>query len=211
MSYMELGGFAENPGVLDGTKETFNAFNFCLAELYLDAIYSEDFDALGRTDDSLIEKVAYWLNYDGKIGQRIAEDIEKMKKGELITCNNRSFIKAIIENKHVYSARTWLQLGSKDMDLLIFYILNNEDDYISINQFTIGSLGTKEEIIKTLSNIFKYLKNKYDSISNEQEKLEFLKKVRLYLENIKWDISIGQISIKMIDADNFIESCILKK
>lgn len=208
---MDLGGFAENKDVLDGTEESYNAFNYCLAESYLGAIWQEDFEAIGEIDSNFVREISYWLNYDGKSSEEIKDAAKKILTGEIITCNKRTFAKAIISNNQIYNARTWLELGSKDMDLLVFYILNNEDDYNFINRITIGNISTKEKVIEILSNIFKQLKKIYDSINDEQKELEFLKRVKKYLYSIKFDKSIGKISIKMIDSENFIRDCVLKK
>ena len=92
MSYKELGGFAENKDVLDGTEETYNSFNYCLAELYLDAIWSEDFEAIGDVDKYLIQNVAHWLTYDSKIAKEIKDAGKNILTGEIITCNNRQLL-----------------------------------------------------------------------------------------------------------------------
>ena len=96
----ELGGFAENEDAIDGTKEDFYAFNYCLANDYYVAIVSEDFESIvGDTDKylidiDLIDDICKWLNYDGEIGKDIEDDIEKIKDGTIITCNNRTFYEA---------------------------------------------------------------------------------------------------------------------
>ena len=41
---LELGGFAENPRVIDGDQRDFEAYNFCLAENYYHAFLEEDFE-----------------------------------------------------------------------------------------------------------------------------------------------------------------------
>ncbi len=91
MSSFELGGFAEDPDVIDGTQEEFNAFNWCLACDYYDAILGEDFEALGEelnhlgTWIDLIDNVCNWLNYDGEIGKDIKDDLNKLLDGTIIT------------------------------------------------------------------------------------------------------------------------------
>lgn len=209
MSYKELGGFAENKDVLDGTEETYRSFNYCLAELYLDAIWSEDFEAIGEADRYLIGSVSYWLTYDSKIAKEIKEAGKKILTGEIITCNNRQFIYAIITKNQVFHAKTWLDLGSKNIDLIVYYILNSEDDYDFINCITTNS--SKEKVIEMISSIIKKLNELYSSITDPKEEKEFLEKVKNYLYNIRWDKSIGQISIKEIDQDDFIKDHVLSK
>lgn len=209
MSYKELGGFAENKDVLDGTEETYNSFNYCLAELYLDAIWSEDFEAIGEADKYLISNVAHWLTYDSKIAKEIKDAGKNILTGEIITCNNRQFIYSIIAKNQVSCARTWLDLGSKNTDLIVYYILNNEDDYDFINHITTNN--SKEKVIEILSDIFKKLNEIYRLITNKVKEKEFLKKVKDYLYNIRWDKSIGQINIEEIDQDDFIKAHVLNK
>ena len=115
MNPCELGGFAENPNVIDGTEEDYNAFNFCLAYDYYVAIINEDFDSLGEdlnnigTWYDLMDKVGYWLNYDGEIGFGIRNDIRqtirKIYYGTIITYKDRTFIEACFENN-------WNELGN---------------------------------------------------------------------------------------------------
>lgn len=209
MSYKELGGFAENKDVLDGTEETYNSFNYCLAELYLDAIWSEDFEAIGNVDKYLIRNIAYWLSYDSKIAKNIKEDSKKILTGEIITCNNRQFIYAIIAKNQISHAKTWLDLGSKNIDLIVYYILNSEDDYDFINCITTNN--SREKVIEMLSSIIRKLNEIYCLITDKVKEKEFLEKVKNYLYNIRWDKSIGQISIKEIDQDDFIKEHVLSK
>lgn len=209
MSYKELGGFAENKYVLDGTEETYNSFNNCLAELYLDAIWSEDFEAIGDVDKYLIRNVAHWLTYDSKIAKKIKDAGKNILTGEIITCNNRQFIYAIIAKNQVSHAKTWLDLGSKNIDLIIYYILNSEEDYDFINNITTND--SREKVIENLSNIFKKMNEIYCSITDKIKEKEFLEKVKNYLYNIRWDKSIGQISFKEIDQDDFIKEHVLSK
>ena len=75
--YNELGGFAEGPEVVDGNWE---AFNFCLAECYLQAMGEEDWEALGHMDEDLVNDIARWLNYDGVIGKDRINIIKNIPK-----------------------------------------------------------------------------------------------------------------------------------
>lgn len=56
-SIYELGGFAIEPGDIDGTEDEFNAFNLCLAEEYFYAMKDEDFELLGDMDLDLVHKI----------------------------------------------------------------------------------------------------------------------------------------------------------
>ena len=90
--------------VIEGTKEEFNAYNWCLACEYYNAIIGEDFASLGECLNNLriwkdfIGDVCNWLNYDGEIGKDIEDDLEKLRDGTIITCNDRTFIQACYEH-----------------------------------------------------------------------------------------------------------------
>ena len=104
MSSIELGGFAENPNVIDGTKEEFIAFNYCLAEDYYYAVLNEDFDSLGEglndgyTWHEIMSQVCYWLNYNGEIGKDKQDYFDKLRNGTILTVNDRTFIDASKEH-----------------------------------------------------------------------------------------------------------------
>ena len=100
MNQNKLGGFAEDLTAIDGTEEDFNAFNYCLACDYCDAVIGEDFDGLGEDLNDgvawhyIMSDVCYWLNYDGEIGKNLEEEFPKLYNGTVITYNNRTFIEA---------------------------------------------------------------------------------------------------------------------
>lgn len=101
---IELGGFAETPEVIDGTEEDFNAFNWCLACDYYEAVVGEDFDSLGEVLNdvynwhALMGDVCIWMNYDGEIGKDKKDEYPKLYNGTILTYNNRTFIEAAREH-----------------------------------------------------------------------------------------------------------------
>lgn len=101
---IELGGFAESPDAIDGTEEEFNAFNYCLAEDYYDAVLGEDFEGLGEVLNDglawcdLMHTVCDWLNYDGVIGESLKDNFTKLCDGTITTCKHRTFIEAAREH-----------------------------------------------------------------------------------------------------------------
>ena len=103
-SFSELGGFAESPDVIDGDEDDFNAFNYCLACEYYNAVLGEDFESLGsalndeRTWEDTMSTVISWLNYDGEIGKDIEDNLDKIYDGSIITYKNRTFIEAAREH-----------------------------------------------------------------------------------------------------------------
>ena len=104
MSSIELGGFAEWPEVIDGTEEEFEAYNYCLANEYYDAVLGEDFESLGEVLNNgyvwhqIMGDVCNWLNFDGEIGKNLKENFNLLYNGTIITCNNRPFIIAAYEH-----------------------------------------------------------------------------------------------------------------
>ena len=176
MSYKEIGGFAENQDALDG-QESFKSFNYCIAQQYLDAILAEDFISLGNLSHTVIEDVAFWLNYDGRFNKE--NIIEELLNATLITKNNRTFKEAIIENKQAKSAYVWLNLGcSNDIDLMVCYILNINDieeynRYFYSNS-SLFEFNSKKELTEGLKKIISKIKNIYDKESDENNKVNIL-------------------------------------
>ena len=107
--YNELGGFAESPEVIDGDWE---AFNFCLAECYLQAMGEENWEALGYMDEELVNDIARWLNYDGEIGKDRIDIIKNIPKGLIQTSKNRTFIDAIVAEHKAPLAQTFIYNGN---------------------------------------------------------------------------------------------------
>lgn len=203
---LELGGFAEYPGVIDGTEEEFNAFNFCLAEEYFNAMCDEDFELIGEVDTSLIRNIMHWLNYDGIINKNMEKEIEKIEKGTFLTDKNRTFIEAIVENKNPYLADTYIFLGNNDPRLYVIVMLYNEYytgstilNYINCN------VKNKEEYISMLSKIFDELDKVYNNIESKDEKIIFLRKVRSNLELMGYPKKYGELKISDIGNYNFIK------
>lgn len=119
---MELGGFAENENVIDGGYEEFISFNYCLACDYLNAMYMEDFEAIGEIDDYTLEQITYWYTYRMESKEAVEEMI-KIERGLLMTFNNRTFVDALIENNIDYLAYLFISGGNNDERL---YELNEK-------------------------------------------------------------------------------------
>lgn len=194
--YRELGGFAEDEDVLDGTVETFNAFNFCLAEDYYAAMLEEDFEAIGEICVCTFENIMYWLNYDGDISRTSKEEIEKIKTGLFLTCKNRTFIDAIIENKNTVLAWVYIMLGNKDIRLYTLYTMYDDTPIFAFRRM--GDMTkNKEEYILFIKSYFNELEKEYEKISDREEKLNFLRKIK---SNFNLEIcpkQYGQITLNM--------------
>ena len=216
MSYKELGGFAENPDVLDGTEETYNAFNFCLAELYIGAIAEENFEELGNITSDLINDVARWLIYDGDITRHSEEEIQKMLNATLITKNNRTFKEAIIAEKQVKAAYVWLKLGCKnDIDLIVCHILNinnvPEYDLYYYSDSSLFECYSKEKLIEVLKNIISKIKDIYDKEADENKKIDILNSLKCFLQEFRYSKCYGKIYLDDYDKDDFVRNFIFKK
>lgn len=216
MPYRELGGFAENPDVLDGTEETYNAFNFCLAQSYLWAIGDEDFELIGDVTPDLIRDVAQWLNYDGEIGRNNEQTIKKMLNGTLITIKNRTFKEAIIAKKDAKLAYVWLRLDCRnDIDLIVCHILNVNDieDYDSYyySDSSIFSCYSREKLIEVLKDIISKIKDIYEKENDENTKKNILSSLKVFLQEFKYSESLGKIYLDDYDKYGFIKENILKR
>ena len=198
----KIGGFALDEDAVDGDWETFN---YCVAENYYDAMLGEEFELLGYASCSFIENIMYWLNYDGEIGKNHKEDIEKIRTGLFMTCNNRTFIDAIVETKNVSFAQTYINFGSEDVRLFVIClfgvdicIIDGEEQYDGtvlnmINRFC----ETKDDYIKFLSKMFALLGEQYNELQNDCDRIEFLNVVRTNIKKFKYrcneKISLNEI------------------
>jgi len=120
---VELDGFAIIPEDIDGTEEELIAYNYCLAMDYYDAIKREDFDSIGNIESWIITEICYWLNYDGKIGKNIEEEIELISSGKILTDNGRTLADAIVAEQKDYLAGAFINVYDPDPRLVK---LNNE-------------------------------------------------------------------------------------
>ncbi len=203
---MELGGFAETPETIDATREEFEAFNYCLACDYLNAMIEEDFELLGEVGFDTLESVEYWLDYDGKIGEDIRDQISSISNGHLITINDRPLYEAVIENDNSNFAEIFIYNGNFDVRLFLTVITREPS----------GERNTLLNVICThrateidlpayttfLMDLFASLEKKYVSLETREKKIAFLNQIRPYIAGIripsefKNDIHLMQI-VKM--------------
>lgn len=180
----ELGGFAEDPKVIDGD---FCAYNYCLAEEYLIAMGSEDWDALGDIDADLVNNVAYWLNYDGKIGEDRKNIIEKIPKGLIMTYNNRTFVDAILAERKADLALTFILNGNHDSRLYLTVMLFNNKN---INEGLLNCIHrdcyTAEKYTEFLNSVFSVIEDYYSTLDDLEEQVLFLMKVKPFIQGIKF-------------------------
>ena len=170
---MELGGFAENPKVIDGD---FNAFNYCTAENYVAALYDEDFDAIGEIDEIHFEDICYWYNYDKQLNHK--QIVDSIMDGSFITKKNRTILDAIYENKNVCLAEIYAYEKVYSPKVLLTLLLYS--DYpISINPY-----DTRSE---HYNSIFKDLFDFIDlEFNNMEDKKEFLKTIKDNITRLRY-------------------------
>ena len=95
---IELRGFSDIEKVSESKKEEAKLNNYLLAKDYLFAMSNEMFDVINDLNISKIDKVCYWLNYDGSIGRDKESVIETIHDGSLLTRNNRTLRDACFDN-----------------------------------------------------------------------------------------------------------------
>lgn len=186
---MELGGFAETPDDIEGTEEEFIAFNYCLAIDYLDAMIDEDFELLGEVGIDTIENVVEWLNYDGEVGKNMQEQINSIPKGKLITSNNRTLEEAVIEQENLPFAEVFIFNGNTNPKLFVIAMDKAEDQFHengnTILNIGLSSTNSQEEYLSFLKEVFDLIEDKYNKITNLEEKYLFLLRIRPHIENIR--------------------------
>jgi len=188
--HYELGGFAEEETDIDGD---FESFNYCLAEEYKDAIIDEDFKAIGKIRNDLLDNIIYWLNKNDNYYE-VAKSIDN---GSIITKNNRTFIEAII-NCHQYQiAETYIDRGIINVKLYLTCMLYGDD----VTAETILNrihyfIDDREEYIEFLNSIFNEIEIEYN-VLDANEKIEFLNKIKRSISKIKYPTNYEKISVSI--------------
>lgn len=193
----ELGGFAESPEDIDGSKEEWIAFNHCLAEDYLRALLEEDFASLGEIGGYTLSTIAKWLNYDGEIGKENENIIAGIPKGTFMTNKGRPFEEAVVENHNCPAALALIENGNHNVELYLTLIINDEptpsEDDLLNNIYTsflepaddTFSHYLEDEYCNFLESIFSRIGEHYDSLQDSSEKEQFLRQVKPYIAGIR--------------------------
>jgi len=173
---LELGGFAESPKVVGGDERDWKSFNYCLAEEYYYAFFTENFEALGEIDSYLLDNIVFWLNYDGRIGQDKENEIKKIKDGTIMTVNNRTFIDAICANRNYSFAYNYILIGNHDSKLYSTCLMYGDDDHLDVlNLVRKNYEATNENMYKMIfNNIFLQVDNDFNLIKSNKQKLYVL-------------------------------------
>ena len=210
----EIGGFADNEHAVDGDWEVFN---YGVAENYYDAMLGEEFDFLGDASYDFLERIMFWLNYDGEIGKDDIEKIEKIRTGMFMTYCNRTFIDAIVENKNVSFAETYIQLGSNDVRLFAICLFGVEIDIVDGEEMYNGTIlnminkfcEDKKDYIEFFSKLFIFLDEEYNKLKLESEKIKFLDVIRKNLVKFRYSCN-DKISINEICVSGFSRKLVNK-
>lgn len=164
----ELGGFADYIEDIDGTEVDYVAFNYCLADEYMNAFYNEDFEALGEISTDLFQKICKWYGYVDGLENK--DKINGIKNGKLITIKGRTIIDAIYENKIASLAETYLLMDIFSPKLLLTIVLSDDDEYgayiISKNQY---------ELDDKLKQLYDFIESEYNVC---EDKKGFLNKIK---------------------------------
>lgn len=201
-----LGGFAENESVIDGGYDEYVAFNYCTAENYYDAMYSESWNEIGEIDYIFIKNICKWLSY----GDNWDEMIQKIITGEFLTYKNRTFIDAIIEEKRVELALNYIHLGNTNPRLFLLYI-QEPKEFNQHNILNLISFDDKESYISYLKEIFNLIEEKYKSLTTMEDKIKMLQNIKPYIENIKYPKAYGKIDLNDIGDYHWIKHLTRKK
>ena len=203
----EIGGFAEDEYAVDGD---FEIFNYGVAENYYDAMLGEEFDFLGDGSRDFIERIEFWLNYDGEIGEGHEEEIAKIRTGLFMTSKNRTFIDAIVANKNVSFAETYIQFGSQDVRLYAIclfgveiFIIDGEEAYNGTVLNVINSFcKDRDDYVLFLSKLFTLLEEEFNKLDNNSERIEFLDVIRKNISKFKYRCS-KQIGFNEVCSPSF--------
>lgn len=214
--YDELGGFAENPEVVDGNWE---AFNFCLAEDYLQAMGEEDWEALGYMDTDLVNDIARWLNYDGEIGKDRIDIIKNIPKGLIQTSKNRTFVDAIVAEHKAPLAQTFIYNGNHDVRLYLTAIIYGELNVVQTDTNLLNHIhdsfecNNAEDYSKFINQIFEGIEQHYLDINNIKEQQEFLKQIKEFIKEIRIPVGYkdNKELIEIVKLESFNWQKSLKK
>jgi len=211
----DLGGFAEDEDAVDGDYESFN---YCLAENYYFAMLGEEWDLIGDASESLIDNIVHWLSFYSDIKDY---DTKKIVDGSFITYKGRTFIDAIIADKRVDLAETYIRLGVEDIRLYILFMLNYKDDMYDIDHpmhtinyvyhgsiLNIYNYDDRDQLITFLSAIFIELDRIYSDLESDLERKEFLEIVRANVKGFKFSSKIGKIRLTDVCSEVFVKKLI---
>lgn len=196
---MELGEFAEFEKDIDGD---FNAFNYCLAEEYLYAIAEEEFSSLGEMSNDLIDKIVYWLNYNGEIGKNNLDNIKGIDNGSIITIKNRTFIEAIADYHQYQIAEVYILRGISDVKLFLTHLIYapiDEIDGYCLNGAYIFP-NDREKYVEFLNNVFNGLDQYFIKIKDNETQKQFLDRIKTIANSIYYPKEYGKIKI---DINNY--------
>ena len=197
--YNGLGGFAQTCEELDATTyEELVAFNYCLASDYMTAIFMEDFEDLGCINPLLLDDILKWYIAGGESIEFC--DIEKIKKGLMITSKGRTLVDAAIDEKNDFLAVTFICNGNRDPRL--YALCATLDCWSGLLNYRPGM--KKDEYLAFLKSVFTFIDEDYGQ-TNGKEKAEMLSIIKNNILSIKSTKEIGTISADDIGEYQFIK------
>lgn len=199
--YDDLGGFAEEPSVVssDGDYDEYCAFNVCLAENYINAIYEENFDDLGEIDPWFLDQILMWYEVNWELD---IEEIKNYKTGMNITMNNRPFVEAVIEDGNDCLAETFICNGNHDPRL---YALCMTETSIFSHVGLLSSDGRgRDEYLSFLRDVFDCVEEDYKNAA-AQDKIKMLSVIKERISDIRYSEDIGPISLGQVGEYQFVK------
>ncbi len=194
-----LGGFAERADVLEEkTEEAQVAFNFCLAEDYIHAMYDEDFEDLGMMDALLLDDILMWYVRGGGVLEE--SQVEAIRTGRIITSKQRELVDAVIEDRNDCFAFTFIINGNKDSRL--FALCVEEDEYHGLLHADIHT--KKDDYLEFLKGIFECIDTDYATLTGEN-KIKVLSVIKDNVLSIRFPKEIGPIQISDVGRYQFVK------
>lgn len=167
-SIKELGGFTKTKEDINGTEEEFLAFNYCLAEDYVNAMYQEDFEELGEISEELLKMICKWYNeIEIPTNQNTVHEI---KTGEFRTIQKRILIDAIYENQSASLAETYLLMEVYSPKLVLTILLSEEEDYQDYSL-----VKNQKELNRKMKELYDLIETEYQKCDNKKQ---FLNKIQ---------------------------------
>lgn len=204
--YNDLGGFAESPEVLEeGTEEAQEAFNYCLARDYINAIYDEDFESLGCIDSYLLDDILMWYEIGG--GSLDSEEEHKIRTGQVITSKDRTLVEAVLKERNDWLASTFICNGNHDPRLYALCV--TEDEWKGL--LNSNSSMNRLEYLQFLRDVFDLVEEEYGNASGEG-KIKMLSCIRSNISGIGYNKrELGKIHFDDIGSYQFVKDARGKK
>lgn len=131
-----------------------------IADKYINSLYNESFDNIGEVTPCVIGNIC------GLLEEENNDTINDLRKGTLITKNNRTLIDAIYENKNASFAEAYLLRGVYSPKLILTIILSDTDEYVAY--FDSGGLA-EEDYESRVRELYDFIETEYNTVEDKEE------------------------------------------